>query len=336
LVIVTVGLLFPFGVPGMVTAGSPDDFLTPAGRGLDGVARLLVDISTASYLCSGVLLETGRHILTAAHCVADASGRSDLIAADVLFETPDLISQVSGTRAVVHPDYNGDTLAGHDLAIIVLAGQAPAGADRYALYRAADEFGQVGLMAGYGATGRGRRDLTIPGEQRRAGRNRFESDGTNVGLDASGLLVYDFDNGRANNDGFGVLVPPLANRGEGAREVIPSLGDSGGPTFLGGAVAGIHSFGFRARTTSGRISDIDSLLNQSYGEFGADVRVSLYADWIEAVIAVPDLPTFFSVLIALICLPKTGSRWRTQRAAFSATKIISGDLSVNGDRSKLP
>jgi hypothetical protein len=202
----------------------------------------------------------------------------------------------------VHPAYNGDLLAGHDLAVIRLAGLAPAAADRYPIYRASDELGQVGLMAGYGVTGQGKRDLSIPGEERRAGSNRFEADGGAFGFPGlDGLLLYDFDSGRAPNDAFGLFLG-LSDLGEGGDEVLPTIGDSGGPTFLGGAVAGIHSFGFQFRSSSGLTSDIDTQLNQSFGEIGADIRMSLHADWVDRVLLVPEPSTLVLVLATLILL----------------------------------
>jgi len=44
------------------------------GGDYSGVARLILDTTQGAFLCSGALLTTGRHILTAAHCVTDASG----------------------------------------------------------------------------------------------------------------------------------------------------------------------------------------------------------------------------------------------------------------------
>jgi hypothetical protein len=112
------------------------------------------------------------------------------------------------------------------------------------------------------------------------------------------LLLYDFDNGLPQNDGFGRLLS-LYDLGEGLDEVLPSFGDSGGPTFLHGAIAGLHSFSFRLGS-----SDVDGILNQSFGEFGADVRISAYANWIDSQAAVPEpsclaltVFAFFSLMV---------------------------------------
>jgi hypothetical protein len=250
--------------------------------------------------------------VTAAHCVTDPNGMPDLIALAAIFETSEAVSLVPGTEAFVHPLYTGDLLAGHDLAVISLAGPAPAGADRYSIYRGNDELGQAGLMAGYGAAGQGKRDLSIPGETKRAGWNRFEAEGGAfpfLGLDD--LLLYDFDNGRAANDGLGLFLG-LHDLGEGRREVFPTIGDSGGPTFLGGALAGIHSFGFRL-VSDGVTSDVDMDVNQSFGEFAADIRLSAHADWIDSLLSVPEPPTLVLVLSSLLLLALIAAVGRAKR-----------------------
>jgi len=45
------------------------------------------------------------------------------------------------------------------------------------------------------------------------------------------MLVYDFDNGNAANDGFGVLYG-IHDLGVGDGEVNSAPGDSGSPTFI--------------------------------------------------------------------------------------------------------
>jgi hypothetical protein len=294
-------------VVGMVTAGPPEQSLVSFGKGLDGVAKLLVDTSTVSNICSGALLPTGRHVVTAAHCVADASGRSDVVSLSVIFETAEVFSLISGQNVIVHPSYSGDPAVGADLAIVVLSALAPSGANRYTIYRADDELGRIALMAGYGVTGRGRRDLSVPFELRRAGSNRLDADGSAFRFPGGDyLLLYDFDNGSRYNDGFGLLAG-VHDLGEGQREILPSYGDSGGPTLFGDALVGIHSFGFRMRS-NGMMSDVDDALNQSFGEFGADVRLSRYGGWIDAAL-VPEpgaAAQIFLVLIVLVALRRRG------------------------------
>ena len=298
--------IVPFRLPAVVFAGPPDDYLTPFGMGLDGVTSLEVVKSAASVGCTGALLSTGRHVLTAAHCVADSSGSPDVFGLTALFETPDIIDQIDYAGVAVFPGYHGDPFDGNDLAIVTLSRPAPAASDRYSIYRGSDETGQVGEIVGYGATGQGRQDDGLPAGQRRAGFNRIEEDGSEFDFaGGDSLLVYDFDNGRPQNDGFGLLFG-RHDLGEGLAEALPAHGDSGGPTFLNGAIAGLHSFSFRAGS-----SDIDGILNQSFGEFTADVRVSRYAAWIDSAIAIPEPSALALSMVGLLIL--AAGKLRTRR-----------------------
>jgi hypothetical protein len=227
--------------------------------------------------------------------VADSAGTPDVFGLTALFETADVFEQIDYARVVVQPGYRGDPFEGNDLAIITLSALAPAGADRYPIYRGSDELGQIGAFAGYGLTGRGRQDNTLPAGQRRAGFNRLDADGSAFHFSGGeSLLLYDFDNGLPRNDGFGVVLG-RHDLGEGPGEVFPAPGDSGGPIFLNGALAGLHSFSFREPS-----SDVDGILNQSFGEFAADVRLSRYADWIDKQLAAPEPPSLALALLTLV------------------------------------
>src|SRR3972149_3833426 len=82
------------------------------------------------------------------------------------------------------------------------------------------------------------------------------------------------------NDAFGVLFG-INDLGLGAAlEVCAAPGDSGGPTFLNGMIASVVTGGI---TFSGA-QDVLPGLNSSFGDFGMDTRVSVYADWIDGVV----------------------------------------------------
>jgi hypothetical protein len=300
--------LVPFRLSAIVMAGYPDDYLSNFGTGMDGVTSLEVIKGASSVGCTGVLLSTGRHVLTAAHCVANSAGLPDVFGLTALFETAGVVDQIDYAGVAVYPQYTGDPFGGNDLAIITLSRLAPGEADRYRIYRGSDELGQIAEIAGYGLTGQGRLDNTFPAGRRRVGLNRLDSDGSAFHFaGGQSLLLYDFDNGVPRNDGFGVVLG-RHDLGQGPAEGIPAHGDSGGPTFLNGAVAGIHSFSFRASS-----SDVDNTLNQSFGEFSADVRLSKYADWIEAEVTVPEPPTLTLVVPTLFILSAFLLRRRSLR-----------------------
>ena len=300
----------------IVVTGDPNDYVVKPGTGYDGVGKLEIkldvdlpeDMSNSS--CTSSLLPTGLHILTAAHCFTESTEdlegaisekfvTSDAI---VTFESPTL-SSISASEFYIHPDFNSE-LEG-DIAIVKLANPAPLEIDRYDIYRNIDEIGQVATLVGYGDTGNGNTGDTISGEfpeTKRYGQNVYEDFSSNLLENAkqinpditseaaiNNVLAYDFDNGLAVNDAFGYFGFP--NLGLGLNEVNSAPGDSGGPIFINGLIAGITSF---SESSSFFVipSDIDSELNSSFGEFSFDTRVSSYASYIDNVLADKIAPTY--------------------------------------------
>ena len=88
--------------------------------------------------------------------------------------------------------------------------------------------------------------------------------------------TYDFDDGTAAHDTFGVR-DNINNLGEGLSEVMIAEGDSGGPSFLGNLIAGLHLGGFRYADGT----DVDGVLNASFGEIAIDTRTAFYQSWID-------------------------------------------------------
>lgn len=262
------------------------------GEGLDGVVR----VSSGGYYGTGVLLYDGQAVLTAAHLFD--SSRST---ATVYFETTSGHQTVQGAEVLIHPGYV-DADENNDLALVWLSSPAPLAAERYELYRQGDEIGQLMTLVGYGRPGTGASGtIDYTGEPlRQKADNRIDADiGTlkqymGVGMawnpEAGTQLVADFDNGSPLNDALGLLLK-LGDLGV-ANEGIITPGDSGGPAFVNGQVAGIASYTTSLSTYS-QEPDIDSLLNSSYGEIGAWQRVSFYQQWIDQSLRShhPDAPT---------------------------------------------
>ncbi len=263
------------------------------GEGYDGVVR----VSSGNYYGTGVLLYDGRAVLTAAHLF---SGRST--SATVYFETINGLETLVSNRVLINPFYTSDS--DHDLALVWLSNSAPLGAERYGIYRGADEIGHVFDFVGYGRPGTGSSGVLTSysgNPLRLKASNLFDADASTLksfmgsGMDwtpaAGSQLIGDFDNGTAINDALG-RVMSRHNVGLGLEEGLISPGDSGGPAFIDGLVAGIASY--TASLSKGWVEpDIDEILNSSYGEIAAWQRVSYYQQWIDQSLRaqLPNVPT---------------------------------------------
>ncbi|MCG8692201.1 MAG: trypsin-like serine protease [Minwuiales bacterium] len=302
----------------VVVGGDPDDFVVPTGSGLDGVVRYHTYLGgRAQTKCNGALLKGGRRILTAAHCLTDSKGKVDRDQVSVFFDLPGNTVQTPRIgKFKVHPNWNGDLQHGYDVAIIQLEEEAPEAADRYEIYRGNDEIGRTGQVVGYGRSGNGNDGAQrSPRIRKLSARNKIDAlpedflgvfsnfDDTTPGTQ----LGFDFDNGEEENDAFGRYIdePDL---GLGEEEGIFAVGDSGGPTFIDGQVAGIHSYLITNPQRPGReTSDIDEFHNASFGEIAFDTRVSVLADWIDSFeddhpVQVADVPAPGMLVLLGFCL----------------------------------
>jgi hypothetical protein len=92
-------------------------------------------------------------------------------------------------------------------------------------------------------------------------------------------LVADFDNGSTAQDALGQLIGNV-DSGFAASEAMISPGDSGGPAFIDGHVAGIAGY-IASLSTGATHPDLDNTCNSSFGELGFWQRVSAYQQWID-------------------------------------------------------
>ncbi len=300
-----------------------------ASLNLDGVGELFIDTDPnpfAGAQCTASLLSTGRHVLLAAHCVTDSAGQKDIIdGADgnrIFFDVPGGFITVpfTSSQVTVHPLYNGDTRSGFDVAVITLSEEVDPIVPRYQINTTMSNEASVHLVAGYGSTGFGATGATALGGLKRVGLNQFEQIGLPIGgiTNNATQLTADFDSGSALNDAFSTFFGGPAFTGFGTAEVGTAPGDSGGPSFIFNGtdwlIAGVHSYGLRLAlldnpTTPANESlinsDVDGLLNSSWGEFYVDARV-----------AHPQVASFITSFI----VPEPGAGVIVLAAAFGALR----------------
>lgn len=293
--------------PQLGSAGSIGGANHQAGAGQSGVG--LLNFSGVS--CSGVAIAAAV-VLTAAHCVGGASG-----SATATFTDSGTNNEVYGVSSyVVHPSWSGSTLTQVDLALVYLTSPLAAWVSLYELYHSTDEVGQVYQVAGWGeqaSNGGAQGSAGGAGTGLRVGNNLW--DGTfapfapfvPAGPIRNDILVSDFDDGTPGNNGWAVYFPALGLTNAGVtNEVTVARGDSGGPGFLGGRVAGITSF---SATFAPPVSG-------AFGEFNGMTRVSSHLEWINlnaGTSQVPEPATYGMVGLATYLI------WAAKRRSGSSS-----------------
>lgn len=275
--------------PLLTTVGNPANYKVDPATGYDGVARLIVTFSSGTYGGSGVLLKGGRYLLTAAHMVNDGTGLASSFSAS--FFTAGGTLNVTGTQYYLPSGWNGNYMNGYDIALVRLSSPVTS-IQGYDIYRD-NALGSAGNLSGYGRGGTGYTGYASnsdPFGTLRSGENRYEAYWGDIG---GNPYAYDFDNGTAAQNTL-ALFGLVSDLGLGSYEVLSAPGDSGGPTFIDGKIAGIHSFGASFGHSYG---DIDDVLNGTFGEVGGDTRVSYFTDWIDATTAAAPVPLPGTVLL---------------------------------------
>ncbi len=170
------------------TIGGGDPIYKPTSN-KSGVVALIMETNAGNFICSGSLLAGGRHIATAAHCVAGTDGLLNSNRTTVHFfnGNPDQRTVAPGashTMVVqehfINSGYTGEVIDQNDIAILRLHASAPMEFERYDLHLPSSLTGAVFNVAGYGArsTVGGASGTTAPAGARtgylREGDNRFD------------------------------------------------------------------------------------------------------------------------------------------------------------------
>jgi secreted trypsin-like serine protease len=277
----------------IVTADDPSLHVVGAGSVFDGVGALVSPLGN----CTGTLLSSGIHVLTAAHCVTQSGTTNPFAASSITirFDLPGGSQTYTGSSLFVNPSYVplGPSYFG-DLAILQLGQVVDPLAQRYDLHSGPE--GGLTYLVGYGRNGTGTTG-SVPGTSgtvKRAGQNEIEA------VDSgAGLLLFDFDSGNAAENVFGSL-------GLGTNEVNTAPGDSGGPAFILTAgvyrIVGVNVVGGCPSPAS---IDFDTscdqnVANSTFGEIAGATRISLHADWINSIVDIPEPSTLTLLGLGLV------------------------------------
>jgi len=260
----------------IVVVSTPSDSVVRYGS-YSGVARIASRRTSGDlYTCTGSLLRGGLHILTAAHCVTDDRGNRNATRTGVRFVERSGTFAIASNGYYIYPSWRGNLFRGNDLAVLRLS-QRVSGVQQYDIYRGASEVGRTFIKVGYGQIGIGnlgaRPDLYGTGKL--IGLNRFDGRGEDFVIQGKPLpgrqLLFDFDNGTFQNNFF-----IGSDLGWGYREINVAPGDSGSPSFISNQIAGVTSY----RATFSAITDVDNILNSSFGEYASETRASFFQSFI--------------------------------------------------------
>jgi len=321
-----------------IPVSDPNDssYFAQPGQGYDGVVDIRFNGNATG---TGALLSDGRHILTAAHLWDGGNTTIATSAIAIRFSILGDTTDYAIESYTLHPSYNeADQDTNNDLALIKLAADAPSGANRYELYTDSDEVGQTMTIVGFGLRGTGTdgQDNADPTVQGRVGQNRVDALGDVLNSTAGrsivegSQLIFDFDNGTTANDAGTLINAP--DTGLGSQEVNTTSGDSGGPSFIDGKLAGVTSYGI---TPTGlgfaTNTDIDTATNSTFGEFSANIRVSHYVDWINATAGLSssgDAPALPTLAVADASVTEADSFARTMTFTVSLSAAAASPVTV--------
>jgi hypothetical protein len=339
---------FTFSLQSLVSAAgdvfNDPRYSTPVSPAYNGVAYLQIRNSANQiFACTGSLMEDGKTILTAAHCLKGGVGNVTQVLA--VFHPPTGQIVLGASSIAAHPLYTTKVIDENDIGVVRLAAEAPANISRYKLYTGAAE-GRAFEFVGYGSRGAFGGGITqgpsFAQANRKSGENLFDiyagdsrfscpvgssfcASGSNMwenyfgsgavaGNALSHILVTDFDNGTtgfASNDAMCMI-----GRFSGDNSLNTSECNSGyglEEAISGGGDSGGPGFidGMVASVTSWGATigvqggDTDNSLNSSFGEFSGFVDVAYHQQWLQGQIDMTSLDPTVSGPVAVAPEPST-------------------------------
>lgn len=295
--------LIVMGTPGLASAiviradRSDSQYLDLAkSSAYASVGRFDGATSAFGFIASGTLIAPD-WVLTAGHVVDQATSLNFSIGG----------STYAANQMVANPSWNGDLLAGYDIALVHLSKSVP-GITPAKRYTGNMERGVTTTMVGYGMTGNGLTGSTGLDGNKRAAQNVIDQ------YQNSRLMLADFDNPKNRSDSSMGSSTALTLEG------MIAPGDSGGGMFITSGkntyLAGVTSFA----------GAFDGQVNSDYGDLGGFTRVSAFNAWIDSVMS-----SYTAAMSSTVAQNATGSVMATMSPVpepSSLVLLLSGALAL--------